>query len=259
MVLYVLVLSRLDEAHTQRGLYAQLRTELAQGLTPISSPIATGTPIALFDAPAIGLHNTVVIEGTSPQDLQSGPGHLRSSVLPGQPGTSTLFGRSLSYGAPFKQLHALQTGDTVTVTTGQGRFTFRVLDLRRTGDVIPPVAAGASRLQLATAAGSGRLATLSAGDVLYVDADLVGTPAAAPSAAPPANSPDENAMSVDTSALTLAELVLCLQLLIAALCGVAWARTRWHSRGAWIAGAPLAFAALWLTTLVAARMLPNLM
>ncbi len=176
-LLYLLVLSRLDEAHSQRGLYAQLRTELAQGITPISAPIAGGTPVALINAPGAGIHNSVVIEGTSSQDLQNGPGHLRSTVLPGQPGTSTVLGRALSYGAPFGGLDSLRTGDEITVTTGQGEFKFRVTDQRRTGDVIPALPVGSSRLELATASGSGSFGALSTGDVLYVDADLVGTPA----------------------------------------------------------------------------------
>jgi sortase A len=258
-LLYVLVLSRLDEAHSQRALYAQLRTELAQGLTPISAPIASGAPVALIDAPSAGLHKTVIVEGTDAQNLQRGPGHLRSTVLPGQPGTAAIFGRALSFGAPFGRLHALHAGDTITVTTGQGTFHFRVVDLRHTGDPIPPLANGASRLELLTASGSGPLAALSAGDVLYVDADLVGDPAPATSSALPAASQDERAMAVGTAALTLAELVLSLQLVIAIVVGIGLARARWNSNALWVVAVPVVLASVWLTSVIAARMLPNLM
>jgi sortase A len=259
VLLYLLVLSRLDEAHSQRGLYARLRTELAQGLTPISTPITTGTPVALIDAAQAGLHSVVVVEGTGAQQLQDGPGHLRSSVLPGQPGTSTLFGRSLSFGAPFGKLHTLREGDIITVTTGEGRFTFRVLDQRHKGDSIPPLTAGASRLELATASGSGAFGSLSASDALYVDADLVSKAAPAATAAPAALDSGESAMASDTSALTLAELVLTLQLLIAIVLAIFWAHARWSARAVWVSGAPLVVASLWLVSTVAARMLPNLM
>jgi sortase A len=42
-----------------------------------------------------------VVEGTASSDLLDGPGHLRSTVLPGQVGTSVVMGRAKTYGAPF--------------------------------------------------------------------------------------------------------------------------------------------------------------
>jgi sortase A len=113
--------------------------------------------------------------------------------------------------------------------------------------------AGGSRLVLVTATGS---STIAPSDTLYVDATLTGAaqPATTVGLPDPAGAP----MARDTSTATLAELVLALELLVAGLVGVAWARARWSRIGAWVAGVPLIVAALWLVSTLATRLLPNL-
>ena len=54
----------------------------------------------MLDIPAIGIANMVVVEGTSPENLTLGPGHLRDTPLPGQAGISVVFGRRATFGAP---------------------------------------------------------------------------------------------------------------------------------------------------------------
>lgn len=254
---YVYLFSAFEEGHAQHGIYAQLRTELAGGTAPMQAPIAAGAPVALLDVPAAGIRDVVVVEGTTPEALQRGPGHVAGSVLPGQEGVSVLMGRALSYGAPFGHLADLAPGAPVTVTTGEGTFSYDVTDLRRKGDPVPaPLAAGGSRLTLVTATGRGRGASLAPGDTLYVDATLHGRaqPAGAVSAADPTGAP----MARDASTATLAELALMLQLLVVSLVGVVWLRTRWSPVGAWVVGTPVVLAALWLVSSLAARLIPNL-
>jgi sortase A len=256
---YLYVLSGLPEGRAQKALYAQLRTELAQGITPVEEPVAPGAPIALVDIPAAGVHNVVVVEGTTSTQLQDGPGHLRSSALPGQQGVSVLLGRALSYGAPFGGLRQLQPGATIRVTTGQGTFGYRVRDLRRRGDPLPPaVATGSARLTLVTADGSGALAALSPASTLYVDADITGTPQ--PRSGPTvATADDELPMGTDLSVPTLAELVLALQLFVLVLLAVVWASSRWPRVVVRAVAVPVVIATLWLVTELATRLLPNLM
>jgi sortase A len=254
---YLLLFSRFEEGHAQRGLYNELRAELAGGTAPMQEPIAAGAPVALLQVPTAGISDVVVVEGTTPAVLQHGPGHAAGSVLPGQAGVSVLMGRSLSYGAPFGRLADLHPGDAVTVTTGEGVFTYDVTDVRRKGDPVPaPLAAGGSRLVLVTSTGSGGGASLAPGDTLYVDATLHGKaqPAGAVTAADPMGAP----MARDTSTSTLAELALALELLVAGLVGVAWLRARWTAVGAWVVGTPVVIAALWLVSSLAARLIPNL-
>ena len=257
---YVFVLSRLDELHAQKSLYASFRSQLAQGLAPMQLPVAPGTPIALIDAPDAHLTHVVVVEGTSPGDLQKGPGHLSQSVLPGQQGTTVLLGRAVSYGGPFGHIADLQAGSVVTVTTNQGAFHYRVLDVRRRGDPVPaPPAATSSRLVLVTAESGSGFGALQPSNTLYVDADLVGGKAQPDAGAPSLVPSDERPMGADTSSVELTELVLGLALLTIVLLLVSWARARWSSTAAWVAGVPAVVASLWLVSDVAARLLPNLM
>src|SRR5215470_2273879 len=107
-------LSRLPYDRAQHNLYASFRVVLAQGTAPTgptqpTAPrklLAPGTPVAVLNIPAIGL-NAVVLEGTSGQVLESGPGHFRLTSLPGQAGISEIMGRRATYGAPFARISSL--------------------------------------------------------------------------------------------------------------------------------------------------------
>src|SRR5579862_7493409 len=107
------VVSRFEYRAAQAREFNRLRNELAHGLAPISQVdrkgrvVATGSPVALLQIPALHLR-TVVLEGTSSEVLTTGPGHLRDTVLPGQVGTSVVFGRAATYGGPFGGIHGLR-------------------------------------------------------------------------------------------------------------------------------------------------------
>src|SRR5262249_41044356 len=159
----------------------------------------------------------VVFEGTSSGVLESGPGHLRNTVLPGQPGVSTIVGRQAAFGGPFRDLGQLHPEETFTVTTGQGTHTYRVTDLRRAGDP-PPLARGRGRLTLATAEGR---AFLPSG-VLRVDADLVSDVQPAPTRSAVTLASSERLMAGDSSSWM--PLVLWGQALVLAAAALAWAR-----------------------------------
>jgi sortase A len=255
---YLFVLSDFSETRAQKGLYARLRSELAQGTAPIAEPVATGAPIALLDVPAAGIDHLVVVEGTASAQLQDGPGHLRSTALPGQTGISVLMGRSRSYGGVFSGVHALRPGDTITVTTGQGRFAYRVSDLPRASGVLKVPDTTRAMLTLVTSTGRGWLGGLESSSAIYVDAVLTGTPQLRTgTAAPPSDR--ELPMHGDASFGTLAALLLTVQLLGLVLAATAWARTHWSRLLAHVLGLPALLAALWLVSDIAARLLPNLM
>lgn len=253
VLVYVLFLSSFTAGHAQKQLYDQLREELAGGTAPMQAPIALGAPVALIDSPALGMRHLVVVEGTRPAQLADGPGHTLGSVLPGQVGTSVLMGRSVSFGAPFRHLATVTQGAHIDVTTGEGTFHYLVDDVRRPGDPVPaPLATGGSRLTLVSATGS----ALAPARTIYVDATLSG-------AAQPAGTiaaPDSAGLpfASDHSAGTLALLALALELLALAVAAVVWARHRWSTMAAWVAGLPIVVAALWLVSDIAARLLPNL-
>lgn len=256
-VLYAVSLSGLQEDHSQHLLYAQLRSELAQATVPFGGVIAAGTPIAYIDAGAIGLH-AVVVEGTSSADLAKGPGHLPNSPLPGQAGNSQIYGRSTMFGAPFGSMHDLRKGAIIAVTTGQGIFDYRVLDVRGPGDPLPSAAQiGQSSLTLVTSAGSGWLNGWTSDHVIYADATLVagkmqGTPSGRPTIVPVIDKP----LAGDTGELVA--VVFWLQALVLVCAGLAFAYTRWTAWQVWVVGLPALLAVLWATTSAAMLLLPNL-
>jgi LPXTG-site transpeptidase (sortase) family protein len=258
LVFQLTVVSGLQHRASQVALFNRFRTELSLGTAPRGPvgpdqrAIALGTPIALLRIPVIGV-DQVVVEGTSSAVLTAGPGHYVSTVFPGGTGTSVLLGRAAAYGGPFGRLHDLRRGDRITVITQAGTSVFRVVDVRSAGSRVRPVAAGAARLTLDTAAGSAFVPN----GVLWVDADKIGAPLAAQDplvAVAPAN---QRPLATDTS--TAWELLLLLEALTAVVAGAVWT---WRRRGhvqAWI----VFFAPLVLLSIVVAdqvtRLLPNLL
>ncbi|MGW1491689.1 sortase domain-containing protein [Streptomyces sp. NPDC002402] len=241
--------------------YAGFRSELANGVAPIGrssggglAPVP-GAPVALLDIPVLQLRE-VVREGTTAKDLARGAGHRRDTTLPGQAGVSVIMGRQATYGGPFGRLEDLTAGDRFTVTTGQGKHTYRVIGPRREGDPQPPaLTGGRGRLTLITADGTPFMPR----GILRVDADLVSDVQPAPAPAVPSGAlpEDEKPMAVQQTAWL--PLVLWGQGLVLAAAAVAWAHARWGRRHTWVVGVPLLGALGLAVADQAALLLPNLL
>jgi sortase A len=263
MLLQMLVLGRLSEARAQHLMFNEYRTELATETAPTGAldyngkPVAEGSPVALMSIPAIGLDNVIVVDGTASGDLLEGPGHLRTTPLPGNVGVSLVMGRSTTYGAPFHSITSLHAGDEINVLGAQGPVTYTVKDIRRAGDPIPPLPAGprSGRLILATADSSGFLSALRPRDVVYVDADTTKARTSGP--VYPAVPAAEGAMKNDPSVLPL--LVLLLALVAGLVLAVSIARRHIQPALVWLVAAPVAIALAWAVTDQVMRLLPNLM
>jgi len=259
LVLQLALVSRLQYWAAQTGAFNQLRKELAHGVAPTGQVtrsgrlVPLGAPVALLTIPELGLR-AVVVQGTSPEALASGPGHLRDTVLPGQAGTSVIFGRATAYGGPFGQLHRLRPGDRFTITTGVGTATFSVIDLRRAGDPLPPaLTSDGGRVTLLTATGP----PLIPGGVLRVDADMVGAAHPAPPLLLTSVPGSQLAMGTDTSNLWIP--VLLLEALIAAsIIGVVAWRTWGHAK-TWVVFAPVVLLLGYFLGGQFTRFLPNLL
>jgi sortase A len=140
-VLYFLVYQLVGtNAVTSRG-QDELRNELqrewsAPSAAPSQQPkdprkvvprrVAAGKPLAVLDIPKVRLDNKVVVEGVGREELRKGPGHVPSTVLPGQDGTFGVSGHRTTYGAPFYRLNELAKGDTITVVTREAVYTYTV-------------------------------------------------------------------------------------------------------------------------------------
>ncbi|WP_432985932.1 sortase [Dactylosporangium sp. CA-233914] len=256
LMVYLLGASALRQEHNQRDLYAELRRSLSTAEAPIGGMIDPGTPIALIVAPAIGL-SQVIVEGTDADVMRAAPGHRRDTPLPGQPGTSVVYGHAAAYGAPFGDLTALAPGDHLTVITGQGEFDYEVQKIRHAEDPMPaPLQKGGSRLTLATAEGEGWRTGWATDQVVYVDAALKGDPKLGPPGRPSTIETREKAMQANPDALI--SLVLWLQLLAVTAFGGTWAARRWGAVQTWIVGVPALLATLWGVTDSLGQLLPNL-
>ncbi|SDP23154.1 LPXTG-site transpeptidase (sortase) family protein [Paenibacillus sp. yr247] len=82
-----------------------------------------GALIGTLDIPEIGV-KAAVFEGTSSSILAKGPGHLNTSVFPGEIGTSIVAAHNIT---TFHRVGELKFGDEFTMDTDAGSFRFRVI------------------------------------------------------------------------------------------------------------------------------------
>ena len=247
---YLYALSGVQEARSQVILYQRLQTELAQvgGVAPPLGPTAPGAPIAILDIPSIGIHDMVVVQGTSPENLTLGPGHLRATPYPGQAGVSEIFGRRATFGGPFARLADLRPGAFIETITGQGEATYTV------------AAVGNSKVRIVDPAPNKLLLFTASSPVvpsyyIEVDARLTTAPRPSPGVVHVINAP-ELLMANDGGALVLT-WTWALALVLVSAVGT-WAATRWSLWAAYLAVMPVALAVLWLLYQNLAMLLPNL-
>jgi sortase A len=260
-VAWVGLFSQLHYDKAQLNAYDALRVELALGTAPNGPTVPNnpaqllpmGAPVAVLGIPAIKLR-TVILQGTTSSVLEDGPGHLRDTVLPGQAGVSVILGRQTAYGGPFGALASLVPGDSITVVTGQTVASYKVIDLRRAGDPLPPALAnGAGRMILVTADG----APLDPTGILYVDADETSKPQYSPGMVLSQYvSPTENAMATETQAWL--PIVLWGQLLVLISFALSWLWTAWGKWQTWVIAVPTVGFLMLAIADQATRLLPNL-
>ena len=261
-VAWIGLFSQLHYDKAQLNAYDALRLQLASGTAPngptlpndATQLLPIGAPVAVLSIPAIKLR-TVILQGTTSSVLEDGPGHLRDTVLPGQAGDSVIMGRHTAYGGPFGGLASLVPGDSITVVTGQAVSNYKVTDLRRAGDPLPPtLASGAGRITFVTADG----APLEPAGVLRVDASETSKPQPSPGVVLPQYlSATENAMATDSGAWL--PIVLWGQLLVLVAFALSWLWTAWGKWQTWVIAVPaIGFLVLSIAD-QATRLLPNLL
>ncbi len=258
-IAYVVTVSPVTHARDQGILSEELRFQLANSTSPVSQTdsdgelLALGTPVALLEIPSIALR-TVVVEGTTSTVLQSGPGHRRDTVMPGQQGSSVIFGRQAAFGAVFSHLGSVEQGDRIRVTTGQGVASYRVVGVRVGQAELPDRPPAEGTLTLVTATGLSFFAM----DVLRVDAVLVsGAYEAGARAFTYAALPDSE-LAMASQSESAAEIALYSLLLFGCVVIVSLARRHWGRWQAWVAVLPPLVALAFLLFREASALLPNL-
>jgi len=222
---YLFGFTSVEAFHAQHRLAEQLAG--SAGLAALNGRTPPeGQAVAIVAIPAIGIRQ-IVIEGTSSEDLEGGPGLLIGAAPPGTAGDVVIAGRRTTYGSPFARLDTLRKGEPVTVTGALGKFTYVVTATRvvRPGSPLPAGPTAAGRLTLVTSTPA-----VTATSLLIVTADLVGKPVASVPLRAAAIPPTQFGLSGDGAAMTAA--ILWAGALIAVLL-LAWYLLR-RSRKTWL-------------------------
>jgi LPXTG-site transpeptidase (sortase) family protein len=262
-LVYLLFVSRLHHDRAQLTAYANFRSNLALATAPLGQgrpddpgrPLDVGTPVAVLDIGKLHLRE-VVFEGTDGSVLENGPGHLRFTPLPGQPGNSVIMGRSTLYGGPFGGISTLEPDDTFTITTGQGEHNYRVIGVRRAGDRLPPpIAANAGRVTLVTAGGNPFVAS----EVVWVDADLTSSAQARPAPILGIQEIAAAELPMQTDRTAWFPVLYFGAILLVVACLAAWTRYAWGGPQTWLVAMPVVVVLAIAIADQAVRLLPNLL
>ena len=246
---YLIAITPLQQASAQANLYSDLGEQLKTATAPVAAPLPVGRPVALLEIPSLGM-SQVVVESSTSENLRLGPAHRTDSAIPGQIGSSVILGRRATYGAPFRALNELKTGDAIVVTTGQGRFTYTVDVVRlsdQSYDAMPIVPA---RLTLVTSDPA-----LTPERSLIVSAALTeGDAQPRVGTALPAGPAQQPLQGDPNSSLALA---LWAQALLGVVILGVLARRRLPASVVWVAFVPLTLVAIWNVYESLAAVLPN--
>lgn len=110
--------------------------------------------VALLSIPSLDV-DVAAVEYSDYQDLRTAVGYMASSDPPGEPGITYFVGHRTGYGAPFRRLDNLSTGDVINVTTVTGatlQYSVAFVEVKRPTDPIPELGqlTGVSNLLLVT-------------------------------------------------------------------------------------------------------------
>jgi len=125
---------------------ARAQTALRQGWPSVvdsrpsaPAPVPLGGRYAEIQIPAIHL-DMMVVQGTGYPQLKLGPGHYADTANPWDPsGRVGIAGHRTTYLHPFYNLDKLRLGDTITLRTEYGTFSYRV---NRSPFVVPSAGSG---------------------------------------------------------------------------------------------------------------------
>ena len=81
--------------------------------------------VGTIEIPKIGVVKSM-FEGITLTTLDQGPGHWPGTAMPGQQGNVVIAGHRVSHDKPFRHLDKLEVGDDVILTSGEGRFVYKV-------------------------------------------------------------------------------------------------------------------------------------
>lgn len=105
--------------------HAPGKAELARLAATWRTDLETGGPVGRLMIPRIGV-SQVVVQGTASGQLNRGPGHYPQTALPGLGKVTAIAGHRTTFGAPFRHIDHVRTGDLITFQLPYATFVYRV-------------------------------------------------------------------------------------------------------------------------------------
>jgi sortase A len=117
---------------TERRTLASLdeeRSRIAYLAGELQRHAGAGSAVGRIRIPRIGA-SYVIVKGTQPQALESGPGVLSETHFPGVAGTTAIAGHRTTFLAPFRHIDSLAVGNVIQLDMPYARFTYTVIGQR---------------------------------------------------------------------------------------------------------------------------------
>ena len=120
LLLYLFAFTPLTHARNQHQLLSTLTGDPKTAFALVRGQVPPeGNPVGILEIRSLHV-SQAVIEGTSAADLESGPGHMPGTVLPGLAGNSVIAGRRTTFGGPFSAIGSLHRGAIIRVSGRSG-------------------------------------------------------------------------------------------------------------------------------------------
>jgi sortase A len=108
--------------HRQNQLAHQWEQQAAQLNVPGHAQLSPEDMLTRVVIPKINL-DAIVVEGASRKDLSDGPGHMRETAMPGQPGNAVITAHRDTF---FRHIYELNRGDEIIIRRAGQSFKYEV-------------------------------------------------------------------------------------------------------------------------------------
>lgn len=139
-VVYELYITDIFTNNKQGDLRADLQQSWSSDAPSVAEPSGPGAPgekfadvavgdgLGIMRIPRFGADwAKVIVQGTGDAQLEEGPGHYKSTAMPGEAGNFAVAGHRVGKGSPFLDLDKLQAGDAIVVETQDSWYVYRVI------------------------------------------------------------------------------------------------------------------------------------
>lgn len=143
-IVYEAFITDIFTAQKQSQLSEQLHKEWDDPKTPPTqetnfADVPVGDGFAVMRIPAFGAdYAQVVVQGTTNEALEKGPGHYQDTVGPGEVGNFAIAGHRVGKGSPFLNLDKLKPGDAIVFETQANWYVYRVIGDKASGSFTDP-------------------------------------------------------------------------------------------------------------------------